>query len=264
MTEREQARADEGNCEAGVNRQSKVAEAFVQVADPFGQGVDPLVLADRLLGQCLALTAAEAAGLMMRSVRGRLRTVATSDDRAELLEILQLQNGEGPCADAWATGDLVAAPDLVVERGRWPKYADAARQAGFSSAYGVPVRVNAQDVGALNLLGAGPLSDDDLKLAQSLAGVAAVAMTVWRSSPVRSQDILTRVQSVISAKSALETAEGMVAEAGGLDVLAAARTLQAYGRRSGRGPVETAYALVGRVLDPHDVVAAVTPSDLAD
>ena len=109
----------------------------------------------------------------------------------------------------------------------------------------------------LNLLAGDPLGDDDLVLAQALADVAATAMTVWRSTPVRFQDILTRVQSVISAKAALETAEGMVAAAGGLGVLEAARVLQAYGRRSGRGPVETAYALVGRVLDPHEVVAAV-------
>jgi len=115
-----------------VNRQSKVAEAFVRVADPFGEGVDPLVLADRLLNQCLALTRGEAAGLMLRSARGRPRTVAASDDRAELLEILQLQNGEGPCAEAWATGDLVAAADLTVERGRWPQFADAACAAGVS------------------------------------------------------------------------------------------------------------------------------------
>ena len=124
-----------------MNRQSKVAEAFVRVADPFGEAVDPLVLADRLLGHCLALTGAEAAGLMMTSARGRLRTVATSDDRAELLEILQLQSGEGPCAESWVTGDLVRAPDLSVERGRWPRFAVAARAAGFASAYGVPVRV---------------------------------------------------------------------------------------------------------------------------
>ncbi|WNI14288.1 GAF domain-containing protein [Actinacidiphila sp. ITFR-21] len=241
-----------------MSRLRHVAEAFVSLADTFGEQVDPLVLADRLVAHCVRLTGATAAGIMMVTARGRLRTVAVSDQRAELLEMLQLQTGEGPCVDCRRDGQVVAAPDLALSADRWPRFTVLARAAGFVGAYGIPVRIHGQVVGALNLLCAGavPLTDDDLDVARAFAEVTATAMMQWRSDPARPQDILTRVQSVVAAKASVETAQGMLAAAGGLSLADALGALHAYSRQGGVRPTSAAQALLSRALTPEHILSA--------
>ncbi|MFC4033966.1 GAF domain-containing protein [Streptomyces polygonati] len=241
-----------------MSRLQHVTDAFVGVTETFGASVDPLVLADRLVGHCVRLTGAGSAGVMMVTARGRLRTVAVSDERADVLEMFQLQTGEGPCVDCWTTGAPVGAPDLPGHADRWPRFAVLAAEAGFRGAYAVPVMVHDQQVGALNLLvkPPGTLAADDLRLVSALSGVAATAMMQWRSDPARPSDILTRVQSVISAKASLETALGMLAAGGGITIAEAARTLRDYGLRNGVRPAEAAQSLLGRTLGLDTVLAA--------
>ncbi|MYS24245.1 ANTAR domain-containing protein [Streptomyces sp. DvalAA-14] len=249
-----------------MNRLRLVTDAFVGVTETFGASVDPLVLAERLVGHCVRLTGAGAAGLMMITARGRLRTVAVSDERAEVLEMLQLQTGEGPCVDCWRTGAAVEAPDLPAQADRWPQFVILAREAGFRGAYAVPVQVHEQQVGALNLLvdAPGTLSADDIALVTALAGVAVTAMMQWRSDPARPSDILTRIQSVISAKASLETALGMLAAGGGLTIAEAARTLRDYSRRGGIRPAAAAQSLLSRDLGLDEVLAAAPDGSRAD
>jgi hypothetical protein len=240
-----------------MSRQQHVAEAFVSLADTFGSGVDPLVLVDRLVGHCVRLTGADAAGIMMVTARGSLRTMAVSDDRADLLEIFQLQTGEGPCVECLRQAQPVNAGDLAAHGDRWPGFVPPARAAGFHGAYALPVRVNEQTIGVLNLLceAPGALTEDDLLLAGALADVTAIALMHWDVEPVRPQDVLTLVQAVISAKATLETAKGMLAAHGLLTPAEAGAALRAYSRRQGRRPSETAQELVHRALDPAAVVA---------
>ncbi|WP_405590721.1 GAF domain-containing protein [Streptomyces sp. NBC_01190] len=243
----------------GSSRVQRVAEAFSDVADTFDDRVDPLVLADRLVGHCARLTDADTAGLTLISARGRLRTVAVGDGRAENLEAIQAQIGQGPGADSWRTGEIVRAPWLPVQAARWPHFTEVAEGLGILGAYALPVTVGRAPVGVLTLLvtGADGLPEGDLSLASSLAGVTAGAMLRWRAEPPRPSDILTRVQSVISSKASLETALGMLAAAGGLTIPEAAKALETYGRRGGLGPVVVARQLLQRRLAPEAVLAAV-------
>ena len=151
------------------------------------------------------------------------------------------------------------APEVGALAGRWPRFTALAAAAGFQGAYAVPVRVREQPVGALNLLVGGPggLSAGDLELASALAGVTAGAMMRWRSDPVRPSDILTRVQSVISAKASVETALGMLAAGGGLTIAEAERALREFGRRRGVRPVAVAQGLLHGAPTLDEVLAAV-------
>jgi GAF domain-containing protein len=246
-----------GTVKPDVSHQQRIADAFVSLADPFEDGLDPLVLADRLVGHCVRLAGADGAGLMMVTARGRLRPVAASDDRAELLELLQAQTGEGPCAESRRTRLRVDVEDLRDHVDRWPHFAPLALDYGFRSAHGLPVRLHGEQVGALNLLRtvAGPLEEEALALAGALADVAAVGMALWRSAPVRQHDIKSRMQSVVAGRIAVETAQGMLAAAGGLDMSEASAALRAYCVRTGSSPTRTAYALVNRSLPVQGVLA---------
>ena len=77
----------------GTSRVQRVAEAFISVADVLDADVDALVPAGRLVNHCTELTDADTAGLLLVDARGRLRTVASSDRRAEALDRLQARTG---------------------------------------------------------------------------------------------------------------------------------------------------------------------------
>jgi hypothetical protein len=244
--------------EVARSRLHRVVEAFSKVADPYDESLDPLMLAERLVDHSVRLTAAGTAGLMLLSAREQLRAVAGYDDRAEKLQGLQAQTGQGPSLDSWRSGESVRAPRLEDHAERWPRFAALAADLGVRGIYSVPVRVGAVSVGTLSLLvtEAGELPEDDLTLVSSLAHVAAAAMLRWRAEPPRPSDILTRVQSVISAKASLETALGMIAAVAGSDIPAANRALEAYSRRSGLRAGVVAQRLLRRELSPGDVLAA--------
>ena len=110
------------------------------------------VLTDR----SVQLLDVSAAGLLLADPRGELRVVAASSEAARLLELFQLQNDQGPCLDCFRTGRPVAAADLAAAAARWPRFAAAARQAGFAAVQALPMRLREQVIGALNLFRAEP------------------------------------------------------------------------------------------------------------
>ncbi|MEW2048977.1 ANTAR domain-containing protein [Streptomyces sp. NPDC005476] len=70
----------------------------------------------------------------------------------------------------------------------------------------------------------------------------------WSAEP-RGDDVVTRVQSAIAAKSVLEIAKGMIAAYHGLPVNEAGRLLAAYADRHQAGLAATAQALVDRDME---------------
>ena len=244
----------------GMADVQQVAEAFSSVADTFGAEVDPLALARRLVDHSVRLTAADAAGLMLVDARGRLRTVAVSDERAELWELFGAQAGEGPSTDCLRSGSPFRAPRLEEHVERWPRFTPLAAALDMRGAHAVPVRAGDGPVGVITLLlgGTGELPRTDLALVSSLADVTVGAMLRWRAEPQRRSDILTRVQSVISSKALVETATGMLAARDDLDIPGAARALAEYSARTGLRTSVVAQRLLSRALTPEEVLAAVS------
>lgn len=90
--------------EPGDGREQLVSRAFVTLADTLVDDYDVIDLMDRLVWFSVELLAADAAGIMLGDARRELRAVAASNEAAELMELLQLQNEEGPCLDCFHTG----------------------------------------------------------------------------------------------------------------------------------------------------------------
>ena len=78
--------------------------------------------------------------------------MASSSEAMRLLELFELQAQEGPCLDAFRTGERVGHQDLKAESCRWPSFSAAAVQAGFRSASALPLRLREVTLGALNRL----------------------------------------------------------------------------------------------------------------
>ncbi len=239
-----------------MSRERQLSDAFVGLADTLGEGFDLVDLFERLAAHCVALSGADAAGIMMSDGRGRLRVIASSQERAAFLELLQLQAGEGPCVDCYDTGEPMIAVPIDAYRERWPQLVPAMRAVGFEAAATVPLRLHEKVIGAVNLCYArpDPATDDDLHLAQALSDVAALAMLRWPPLPTRPEDILARLQAAITNKVAIEQSKGVLAQAGGISIADAGGLLHGYARTQRMSVTEVARALVRRVLAPEAVL----------
>jgi ABC-type tungstate transport system substrate-binding protein len=84
-------------------------------------------------------------------VGGELRGRAgVSDAGISEIQELQLELGEGPGVDAWASGAAVSEPDIAHPKVvRWPAFAEAAERAGVVAVYAFPMRMGAIRIGVL-------------------------------------------------------------------------------------------------------------------
>ncbi|MCI3927812.1 GAF domain-containing protein [Streptomyces sp. AN091965] len=224
-----------------MNRELEVAQAFVSLTDVLAETTDPLVLLSRLCEHNVHLVGADAAGVMMATARGRLRTMAASDNRTAMLELLQAQSGEGPCLECYDHGEAVIADDLTASQDRWPTLVGTAQAMGFRSAYALPLRAHEHTLGSLNLLSttAHGLRPHDLALAQAFCDVVGVALVHWRSEPPRPSDLTTRTEAALSAKTLLESAKGMLAEHAAIHPSQAHHALLSYAQRHGLPPAKS-------------------------
>lgn len=167
-------------------------------------------------------------------------------ERARLLGLFQLQNDQGPCLDCFRTGRPVAAPGLGAETHRWPRFAAAARGAGFAAVQALPMRLRGQIIGALNLFraGAGPFDPAGLRVGQALADVATISLLHERALR-RSETLNEQLQTALNSRVIIEQAKGNLAERLHLDMDRAFGVLRSHARDRNR-------RLSGLARDPVD------------
>jgi GAF domain-containing protein len=149
----------------------------------------------------------------------------------------------------------VSADDLVAETTRWPSFALAAREAGFSSVHALPLRLRDQTIGAMNLFhnGSRRFDDADLRTAQALADVATIGILQHRAAH-HSALLAEQLQTALNSRLVIEQAKGVLAERGQLDMDAAFELLRRYARDNRTGLSNTARQIVQRELHPETVL----------
>src|SRR6059058_4809998 len=114
-------------------RESDIVESLVEMADILVDDYDVVDLLTGLADRCVLLLGVAAAGVMLASPEGDLRLVASSSEAMRVLEVFELQAQEGPCLDAFRTGERVEHENLRAGTGRWPRFSAVALEAGFQS-----------------------------------------------------------------------------------------------------------------------------------
>ncbi|MFK0128448.1 GAF and ANTAR domain-containing protein [Streptomyces nigra] len=239
-----------------MNRERQLAQTFVALSDTYAAEFDPLRLFLRLVHACTDLLDADAAAVMIGDARGSLKTMATTDEEAAFIELLQVQTGQGPCMECYRTAGPVAVADIATEYARWPKLVGVMLESGYGSLQAIPMQLHDRPIGVLTLLrgNTGRLPHSDGHLAQALADSATLGLMHWSTEPTRGDDVITRVQSVIAAKATLDIAKGLLAQHADVSVGEAARLLHAYATLRRLRLTDTAHALVTRELDLSEVV----------
>jgi hypothetical protein len=177
--------------------------------------------------------------------RGRLQFVAASDEGVRQLELFQVQNHEGPCLDAFRTGEAVVNADLQEANERWPRFAPRAAAAGFRSVHAIPLRLRVEVIGAMGVFGTdvGRLEAADVQMTQALAHIATIGLLQEQVSG-RSEAIAEQLQAVLNSRASIEQAKGAIAEFRKVNVDDAFLMLQAEARRTQRRLSEVAKAVL--------------------
>jgi GAF domain-containing protein len=210
-----------------------LSDTFVELADTMVADFDVIDFLHLLTDRTVLLLAASAAGVVLADPRGELRVAAASSEKAGLVELFQLQNDQGPCLDCFRTGRPISAADLTGPDQRWPRFAQAATQAGFRTVEALPMRLRDQVIGALNLFRAEPgrFETADLRIAQALADVATIGLLHERNVR-RSETVAEQLQAALNSRVMIEQAKGKLAERYGIDMDRAFTMLRGYARNT--------------------------------
>jgi GAF domain-containing protein len=109
----------------------------------------------------------------------QMATVANSDEIAMRMDEIQYLRGRGPCLEAIREGARVEVPDVSVES-RWGDYPVHALSHGIRSVFSLPLTLDGQTRGALNLFADIPhaFSEADIGRAEAFTAQAATALTI--------------------------------------------------------------------------------------
>jgi GAF domain-containing protein len=210
--------------------EAALARAFVRLADTLASDFDIVDFLQGLSADSVEILRAEAAGVMLADTRGGLRLIASSDERMRLLELFELQGAQGPCLDAFSTGQAVQA-SAADSRIRWPSFAQRASDSGFQMMCAVPLRVRSDVIGAMNLFRGSdaPFTADEMDIAQAMAEMAAIGLIQERA--LRERTLLTeQLHSALTSRVIIEQAKGMLAEYLKVSVDEAFELLRNYAR----------------------------------
>lgn len=235
-----------------LERDQALLLTFADLAHAMVADYDVIDLAHRLAGYCVELLPVAAAGLLLTDEHGTLRLLASSNEQARLVELVQLEADQsGPCLESFRTGTPVTVTDVSTYEHEWPEFVTEARKQGFHAVYAVPMRLREHRVGALNMFSTTPgdLSADDERLAQALADVASIGIVQQRAL-ARSETVVEQLQGALNSRITIEQAKGVVSERAHVEVDTAFGLLRDYARSHNMG----LHRLAGIVL--HDRVQA--------
>ena len=214
-----------------LTREHQLLGTFVTLADSLVDDFDIVDVLQRLVDDCISLFDASAAGILLLSPSNRLEVIASTSERSELVELMQLRVGAGPCVEAATGGEVVSVDDIDQIAHRWPAFATDARASGFSSIHAIPLRLRDSTLGSLNLFRdeAGALNAADAAAAQALADIATISILQQRLVE-ESELAQAQLQRALDSRVVIEQAKGYLAQMRDIDMDEAFARIRSHAR----------------------------------
>jgi hypothetical protein len=186
--------------------------------------------------------------LVLMSGTGSASVLAGAGRHARTITGLQMELGEGPCLQAYATGVPVLLPDLAAkEANRWPAFAAAALEVGVQAEFSLPLSGGPSAIGTLDLCRDAPgmLSDEHLEDALVTAEIARDAVLYQQYAP-GGASLAELLETVGNDRIVIYQATGMIAAQLDETVSNALARLRAAAFGSGRPIYDIAQDVVER------------------
>ncbi|MBB5085123.1 GAF and ANTAR domain-containing protein [Nonomuraea endophytica] len=196
---------------AQPERDERLARAFLDLADTLTGGFYLIDFLHVLTDHVVNLLNVAAAGVVMIDAHGRLVDVTASTGSVHQLEQVQLDFDEGPCRDCCYQHESIGPMDLSgpAARERWPRFSQAARDAGFGTVAAVPLRLREESIGSLNLFHIHPdaLDPASVRLGQALADAATIGILHQRLANDQAERV-GQLQTALNSRIVIEQAKG--------------------------------------------------------
>ncbi len=152
----------------------RLAPVLVEFAQTLGTDFSVQRILDHLVRRIVDILPVTGAGVMLMGGQQELHFLAASNEAVLVIEGLQNELGEGPCLEAYRTGEAVAVIDLRSNT-RFPRFSSRAWADGLAAVFTFPLRLEDERLGALDLYRdtPGALNEQDQQSGQLLADVAA-------------------------------------------------------------------------------------------
>ena len=234
-----------------MNRETSLVQSFLEMADTLVEDFDVVDLLTGLADRCVTILGVSAAGVMLATPDGHLRLAASSSETMRILEMFELQADEGPCLDAFHTGQPVEHENLHAGTGRWPRFSTVALQAGFESVIAIPMRLRDMTVGALNIFSVTqtPMDGSDVLVARAFADLATISLLQNRASS-ETQTMNEQLTRALSSRIIIEQAKGVIFERAHVDMPEAFSRMRNYARNHNLRLTDVAQAVIDGSLDP--------------
>jgi GAF domain-containing protein len=226
------------------------------MADTLTANYDVVDLLHTLVVECTMIVAATAGGLMLADSSGRLQLLASTDESAELVEVMQLAAGAGPCVDCFTSGTSVSVPNIAASGGHWPDFEGAALGQGFQSVHATPMKLRGEVIGTMNLFNVAPgaFRPRDAAVVQALADVATIGILQQRIA-TESHLVAEQLQRALDSRVLIEQARGAMSQALGLTMDEAFGALRNYSRNNNMTMHAVATAITTRSLTADALLA---------
>ncbi len=214
-------------------REALLTRTLVELADSLVADFDVVDFLTFLADRCVELLDVSAAGIVLVDPTGSLRVMAASSDETDLLELLEMQNDEGPCLDCHRSRRPVTNQDLDAEATttRWPRFTAVASGLGYHNAHALPMRLRDVQLGSLSLFGddVAPMPGADLLVGQALADVASISIVQFRAAS-ETGVLADRLELALRNRVTIGQAKGIIAERSRLTMTEAFALLRRHSR----------------------------------
>jgi len=177
---------------------------------------------------------------------GRLHFLTAMSHAAEMeRDHDQLHPFPCPCREAYTSGEVVRVRDVRQESARWPEFSASATRLSLAGVAAIPMRLDGQTIGALNLYSPEPRawSDEDMAVAGALADVAT--SYVVNASKLRQQQQLSeQLQGALESRIVIEQAKGITAYKNGVSIDEAYQLIRRHARNNNASLRVVAEAIV--------------------
>lgn len=155
------------------------------------------------------VTPAAACGLTIRR-DSRPFTVANSSAQAAQVDEIQYGADQGPCLDSLRTGRIIEVDDLPADE-RWGRYRAHAIAHGVVSSLSIPLAVDGQTVGALNLYSAqrAAFEGAERRHAEAFANQCSAALAVVLRHHDQAQ-VQQQLGAAMASRSTIDQAIGIL------------------------------------------------------
>jgi GAF domain-containing protein len=183
-----------------------------------------------LAERATAIVGADSAGVCLQH-DSHLRFAAALDERCSRLERVQESEQAGPCVDALRAGKVVSVADLATAIPGWGAYGRAAREAGIAAIAGIPMRLDGQEIGTLNLYSntCREWSEEDLDAAHVLADIAS-SYVINASKLAQQRRLNEQLHEALDSRVVIEQAKGILSAERGISVDDAFELLRRHAR----------------------------------